>query len=39
MRLVEHSERTVVSGVWYELQCPRCGLRKDGFKPRRKSKG
>lgn len=37
MRLLEDSERTVASGTWYELRCPRCGLRMDGFKPRRKN--
>jgi predicted Zn finger-like uncharacterized protein len=35
MRVLENSQRTVRGGVWYEVICPNCLLRKDAFKPRR----
>lgn len=33
--LFPNSERTVKGGTWYEVYCPECGYRADGFKPRR----
>jgi len=37
MREVEYSQRTVPSGTWYEIVCPRCLHRADVFKPRRRN--
>ena len=38
MRVVDGSQRSTLTAIYYEMECPNCLLRFDGCKPRRKQK-